>query len=108
MKKVIILIIGLVVILLTGASFNGFLYKLFNEYEEACLEYKYEDIVVPYCLSNMGIKGYPAIIYNETHNNCCDRTVGNIFCVHHLGDKITSNKTNECEIYHLIRFRENR
>ena len=99
--RVKILLIGLLVILLIGASYKPLIYKIFNDYEEVCYWYRIDTITEVKCCD--WSTGYCVDMFNETHKSQFE----DINCNDHLFwnrvNKTWENVTNVCLKYHLVR-----
>lgn len=96
---IIFAFIGLV--LSSGSSYKSLIYKILNDYEEECLEYKIDSWIETYCC-DWTRNNYCYKMINKTHSDysylSCDELV-----FWNVINKTVYNTTNVCLKYYLVR-----
>ena len=106
----ILMIIG-ISILLISSSYKSVIYKIFNDYEEECYQYKIHYWNETYCSSSIGLgdwkntnEEYPCCDDNKFNFTWDNGTKGETrWCMGSPFDKTFLDFTDECDVYHLVR-----
>ena len=112
-KKIIIIGLCIVLIVLVSGSYRPLVYRIFNDYEEECYQYKIYYWNETYCNISMWGSEYKNTNINEEYP-CCNNetsefTWGNgtkyesRWCYGFPFNKTFQKFTDECDVYHLVR-----
>ncbi len=102
MNKTILLLILISLFILIGGSYKPLMYKIFNDYEEECYQYRIDTIIEEKCC-DWTTNGYCVSMFNETHKYKDDYWTCDEFAFWNRENKTRLNISNVCLEYHLVR-----